>query len=218
MYCNRLHAWWSTQTQLATLLSPLIARWWVGLQTLWRFRLKDLSIGEMVGAWCFGCWQAHGVNLLDFFCSGIQFYALLSPYLCFISFLYLELYFLGDDAWKSYGYFMQIKHLCVLIHIWTKGEVGAPWNEFKPSSKIFLLNAPRRYFSCGSFVLFMSCVCHAFASVHCCLVVTWRKRADLLALVCDVYHELVAFPFSILGQVWYLIVSNHDPCCLSYFV
>ena len=32
---------------------------------------------------------------------------------------------------------MQTKHLCVLIHIWTKGEVGAPLNRFKPSSKIF---------------------------------------------------------------------------------
>ena len=32
---------------------------------------------------------------------------------------------------------MQTKHLCVLIHIWTKGEVGAPWNRLKPSSKIF---------------------------------------------------------------------------------
>ena len=29
------------------------------LQTLWRFLLKDLSIDEMVGAWCFGCCQAH---------------------------------------------------------------------------------------------------------------------------------------------------------------
>ena len=29
------------------------------------------------------------VNLLDFFCSVVQFYLLLSPYLCFISFLYL---------------------------------------------------------------------------------------------------------------------------------
>ena len=37
-----------------------------------------------------------GVYLLDFFCSGIQFYLLLSPYLCFISFLYLDLYVLGD--------------------------------------------------------------------------------------------------------------------------
>ena len=55
MYCNRLHAWWSTQSRLATLLSSLIARWRVGLQTLWWFRLKYLSIDEMVGAWCFGC-------------------------------------------------------------------------------------------------------------------------------------------------------------------
>ena len=30
------------------------------------------------------------VYLLDFFCSGIQFYSVLSPYLCFISLLYLD--------------------------------------------------------------------------------------------------------------------------------
>ena len=34
MYCNRLHVWWSTQSPLATSLSSLIARPWVGLQTL----------------------------------------------------------------------------------------------------------------------------------------------------------------------------------------
>ena len=39
-----------------------------------------------------------GVYLLDFVCSGIQLYLLLSPYLCFISLLYLELYVLVDDA------------------------------------------------------------------------------------------------------------------------
>ena len=39
-----------------------------------------------------------GENLLDFSCSSIQFYLLLSPYLCFISLLYLDLYVLGDDA------------------------------------------------------------------------------------------------------------------------
>ena len=39
-----------------------------------------------------------GVYLLDFFCSGIQFYLLLSPYLGLISLLYLDLYVLGDDA------------------------------------------------------------------------------------------------------------------------
>ena len=61
MYYNRLHAWWSTQSQSATLLSSLIACRWVGLQTLWRFQLKDLSIDEMVGTWYFGClWGPPG--------------------------------------------------------------------------------------------------------------------------------------------------------------
>ena len=50
-------------------------------------------------------------------------------------------------------------------------------------------------------MLFISCVCHVFASVHCCLVVTYCERADLLALVCVVYCDFVTFPFDILGQV-----------------
>ena len=39
-----------------------------------------------------------GVYLLDFSCSGIQFYLLLSSYLCFISLLSFDLYVIGDDA------------------------------------------------------------------------------------------------------------------------
>ena len=39
----------------------------------------------------------------------------------------------------------------------------------------------------------MSCVSHDFASVHCCLVVTCWERADLLALVGDVYCILLLF-------------------------
>ena len=42
--------------------------------------------------------EPPGVHLLDFFCSGIQFCLLLSPFLCFISLLYLDLYVLGDDV------------------------------------------------------------------------------------------------------------------------
>ena len=42
--------------------------------------------------------RPNGVYLLDFFCSGIQFYLLLSPYVCFISLLYLDLYVVGDDG------------------------------------------------------------------------------------------------------------------------
>ena len=46
-----------------------------------------------------------GVYLLDFFCSSIQLYVLLSPYFCFItiSFLYIDLYVLVDDSWISKG-------------------------------------------------------------------------------------------------------------------
>ena len=66
-------------------------------------------------------------------------------------------------------------------------------------------------------MLFMCCDSHAFASVHCCIVVTCSERDDLLALVCDVYCGFVTFPYGILGQVWYLIVSIPDLCQLSYF-
>ena len=43
-------------------------------------------------------WLSVGPTVVDFFCSAIQFYLLLSPYLSFISLLYLDLYVLGDDA------------------------------------------------------------------------------------------------------------------------
>ena len=62
----------------------------------------------------------------------------------------------------------------------------------------------------------VSCVFNAFASVHCCLVVTCWERAALLALVGDVYCYFVTFLCGILDQVWYFIVSFPDLCLLSY--
>ena len=105
------------------------------------------------------------------------------------------------------------------------------------------LSPPVKYFTVRSkavlllliICVFVFCVSHAFAPVHCCLVVTCWERADLLALVgdvncifvtfpCgilalvgDVYCIFVTFPCGILGQVWYLIVSFPDLCLLSYF-
>ena len=64
--------------------------------------------------------------------------------------------------------------------------------------------------------VFVSCASHAFASVHCCLAVTCWERADLLALVGDVYCIFVTFQCGILSQVLYLIVSFPDLCRLSY--
>ena len=50
-------------------------------------------------------------------------------------------------------------------------------------------------------MFFVSCVSHAFTSVHCCLVITCWERSDLLALVGDVYCIFVTFPCGILGQL-----------------
>ena len=66
-------------------------------------------------------------------------------------------------------------------------------------------------------VFCVSCVSHPFASVPCCLVVTYCERADLLALVGDFYCICFTFPCGILGQVWYLIELFPDICRLSYF-
>ena len=49
----------------------------------------------------------------------------------------------------------------VLVHIRIKGEVCAV-KLVQALHKLFLLTVTRRYFFCGSYVLFMSCVCHAF--------------------------------------------------------
>ena len=88
---------------------------------------------------------------------------------------------------------------------------------FKPSSKIFVLTVPRRNIFCGLFVFFLSCVFNAFASIHCCLVVTCLERADLLALLGDVYCIFLNFQCGILSQVWYLVVLFLDLCCRSNF-
>ena len=68
-------------------------------------------------------------------------------------------------------------------------------------------------------MLFMSCVCHAFASVNCCLPncsPATKKLSSWLLFVmsnCD----SATFLCGILGQVWYLIVLITDLCRLSYF-
>ena len=60
--------------------------------------------------------RAHRGLPVGFLLLLYSFFLLLSPYLCFISFLYLDLYVL-DDTLISLGSFMQTKHLYVVIHI-----------------------------------------------------------------------------------------------------
>ena len=64
---------------------------------------------------------------------------------------------------------------------------------------------------------FLSCVCYAFVRV--CL---YMPGGHLLGKGCLSFVvsncEFVTFPFGILGQVWYLIVSIHDLCTLTYYL
>ena len=71
------------------------------------------------------------------------------------------------------------------------------------------ITVPRWYCSCGSFVLFMYCVCHAFGAGK--MLNSWFSFVVLNCV-------FVTFPCGILGQVWNSIVSIPDLCSLSYFI
>ena len=67
-------------------------------------------------------------------------------------------------------------------------------------------------------------VCHAFLSamlsVHCRLVITYSKRASLLALsymYVMFYCVCATFSCGVLGQGWYMLVSIPDLWPLIYF-
>ena len=87
----------------------------------------------------------------------------------------------------------------------------APWNWFKPSSKIFLLTLPRRYFFCGLFLFFLPSASHAFAFVH------WFHMVTCSLGSCWWCLSILLLSCGILGKVWYLIVSFSVLCHLSYF-
>ena len=66
-------------------------------------------------------------------------------------------------------------------------------------------------------MLFMCCVCNAFGLF---ITALWSPAGKGLAswlLFVMFSCVFVTFPFGILGQVWYLIVSIPDICRLSYF-
>ena len=66
-------------------------------------------------------------------------------------------------------------------------------------------------------MLFMSCVCYAFASVHCCLGSPAGKGLTSWLLFVMSNFDFVNFSCGILGEVWHLIVSIPDLCSLSSF-
>ena len=131
-----------------------------------------------------------GVYLLDFFCSGIQFYLLLSPYLCFISLLYLDLYVLGDDAFISWGLSCKSN----TYESWSTSELRlrlAPLNWLKPS---------RKYFTDRSKAVLLMWIFYIFFSVLCLLCLCARL------FICALCH-LLGKGWPLGSCLWCLTVS-----------
>ena len=89
---------------------------------------------------------------------------------------------------------------------------------FKPSSKIILLTIPRWYFFCGSFMLFLSCVCFAFARA--CLLMSCGHLLEkgwplCTRLWCLIVSALLSHRYPVSGVVFDLSIP--DLCPLSYF-
>ena len=94
------------------------------------------------------------------------------------------------------------------------------FGDYKPFCKTFVLTVSSLYFICGSFVLsfvlLMSCVCHASRLFIAALwSPAWKGLTSWLLLV--MFNcVFVTFPCRFLGQDWYLIVSIPDRSRLSY--
>ena len=204
MYGNRLHASWPTHTWLAALLSSLIARWRVGPQTLWWFRIKDLSIDERVRAWSMLClWSGPpGFN------CWISFIPVFSCMYCWIL-IFVLLIFISwfVCTWRWYIYKLGIFHgnqkivseydqeipqsqtadkpLESSIYLDPHQKFGWGWycQTFLSPPVIFLLTIPRRCFFYGSFfIICVSCLSVILSCLFLAALLSPATRADLLAL------------------------------------
>ena len=187
MYCNRPHTCWSTQSRLAALLFSLIACQLVRIRTLWRLWLKDSSIDEMVGAWCFSylsgpprftCWISFAPVFSFIYCESL-------------SLLYLLFYSLIYMFWEMSHWLVRDLSCKPNIYVsWSTSKFRvrlALWKRFKPSSQIFYWQFQGGTSFVDFYVFFLSCGCYAScASVYICLVDTRREKAGLLAVVCGV--------------------------------
>ena len=111
---------------------------------------------------------------------------------------------------------MRTKHLCVLIHIRIKAEVGSVKHVymFKPSSN-FLTDCSKAVLLLWIPFVISVGLCHTVLQ-HCGHLL--GKGWSIGSLVCDVFLYFCHFPIGVLVTVWYLIASIPDLCHLPYLV
>ena len=103
---------------------------------------------------------------------------------------------LRDGSLISLGSFMPTKHLCNLIHMdlgWEWCLLSTPYFFTDYSEAVVLL-----------WILFVICLCHTVMSVSCSLNETDSVLAFLYVTFSLVF---VTYPYAVLSQVWYVIVS-----------
>ena len=110
------------------------------------------------------------------------------------------------------------QHLCILIYIRNKGKVGT-LNMFKT----FRYFTDRFMAVLLLWIFFAIYVSRLSLLYMYCLVCSLQLCDHLLgkgwsfgSLVCNVSMCFVCFPYDVLGQLWYLIVSISDLCLLLY--
>ena len=107
-------------------------------------------------------------------------------------------------------FFMQTKHLCVLIHIWAKGEVWAPWNRFKPSSKIFYWPFQGGASFVNHLCYFYHFFCYAF--VHALCLPAGKRLTSWLSFV------IVKLSVSHRSSGSGVVLGSIDSCSLPSFL
>ena len=160
----------------------------------WNLEIFFSFPGKKYNFMHFERWSTSWISFAPVF-SFIYFWVLIFDlYLLFIS------WFICSRKWciDKLGSFMQTKHLCVLIHIWTKSEVGALRNRFYPSSKMFYW-----LFQGGaSFVDHLCYFCLAFVMLSSASIIdalrspAGKGLASWLSFVMS-NCEVVTFPFRV---------------------
>ena len=167
----------------------------------------------------FGCCQAHWGLPVGFL---LLRYSVLFPFdSLFLLYLLFISWFICSRRWRMVKLgLLQTKHLYMYVSRYTsKLRVrSAPWNQFKPCRKIFLLTVPMRYFFldhlCYLYIVFVMLSRLFIAAL--CSPAGKGLTSWLLFVVSNC--NFVTFPCGILGQVWCLIVLIPDLCHLSYFI
>ena len=128
------------------------------------FRLKDLSINEMVGAWCFGCLRAHRDLPVRFILH--RYLVLFNVESLSLLYLLVIFWFICSRRMMMHWWIRGLSCKPNIYVSWSTSDKRvrlAPLNPFKPSSKIFYWP-----FQGGTSFVDLLCFCSALCLLcHC---------------------------------------------------